>query len=382
MTINFTSTMTVNNKFYGEVEGVTLGKQFLNKEDFIDQFKDMLKQSGTYQNFKLRLDAIKQKINQLNNANNMPIKNAVISLEDISNDFSQLMGGLGGDISLLTSFNFSRYKTMDMYFLTNEKDLSLSIDPETHGAIYNNTKKELEQLIEANKGVIKINNAFVQHMQNYQNEITLQGRKNEYIELMSWSYYFLKERYKVFENRKKDSHYPSLAHFIWGKSTSARKGYVQESFGTHMALQHPNFLNQENLSFSNSVVNEHGGRTSHSLYNLMASAKGNVASQLSGDIVVLDKNGQITVNIQSKATARSEYLITIKYKKFFESINKFCNIYDRYFNNGNFNTIADKDAEILFNSFKSKAWSEIDETLYHQLTEESNKLINEFASKF
>jgi hypothetical protein len=42
----------------------------------------------------------------------------------------------------------------------------------------------------------------------------------------------------------------------------------------------------ENLK--KSVISEHGGPGSVDLFNLLAATKGNISSQLSGDIVVVD----------------------------------------------------------------------------------------------
>jgi hypothetical protein len=46
-----------------------------------------------------------------------------------------------------------------------------------------------------------------------------------------------------------------------------------------------------------SVINEHGGKDSVELFNLLNATKGNTSSQMSGDIVVLGSDGKVALNI-------------------------------------------------------------------------------------
>jgi hypothetical protein len=65
-----------------------------------------------------------------------------------------------------------------------------------------------------------------------------------------------------------------------------------------LALIHPNALVGERISqLKTSVIEEHGGFGDIGLFQLLASTKGNVKSQLSGDIVIIDPNSKVRFNI-------------------------------------------------------------------------------------
>jgi hypothetical protein len=94
------------------------------------------------------------------------------------------------------------------------------------------------------------------------------------------------ERYKAFE--KNNGHRPvSIGRYFWGRGHM--HGYAAEAFGTHLALIHPDALMGSHIeNLKKSVISEHGGPGSVDLFNLLAATKGNISSQLSGDIVVVD----------------------------------------------------------------------------------------------
>ena len=96
--------------------------------------------------------------------------------------------------------------------------------------------------------------------------------------MRKWSYYNMKNRYKAFS--RKHHHYGSIsiADYFWGKNSQVH-GFILESYGTHLALMHPNaFLGQHVKNLKKSVIQEHGGPGSTDLFNILNSSKGNVSS--------------------------------------------------------------------------------------------------------
>ena len=104
----------------------------------------------------------------------------------------------------------------------------------------------------------------------------------------------------------------SLAQYFWGNGHI--HGYAAEAYGTHLSLMHNNFIATEHATeLAKSVITEHGGRGSRGLFNLLNSTKGNTSPQLSGDIVIVNPDGTVRFNIQSKASIKSSYNIYITY---------------------------------------------------------------------
>jgi hypothetical protein len=102
--------------------------------------------------------------------------------------------------------------------------------------------------------------------------------------MYKWAYENLIKRWKAMNNVPKPV---TLAKYFWGSGKT--QGYTAEAFGTHLAIMHPNFLKEEHENnLKRSVINEHGGAGNPNLFSLLASAKGNTMSQLSGDIVLVD----------------------------------------------------------------------------------------------
>jgi hypothetical protein len=62
----------------------------------------------------------------------------------------------------------------------------------------------------------------------------------------------------------------------------------------------------------------------------LSSTKGNTSSQLSGDIVVVDGQGNVRFNIQSKASIKGSYNIYITYQQFLTNVSKFLLIYKNW----------------------------------------------------
>jgi hypothetical protein len=89
---------------------------------------------------------------------------------------------------------------------------------------------------------------------------------------------------------------PTIAKYFWGKTSNVH-GYVAEAYGLHLALKHPDFRTLEAVKLRSEVIAEHGGPGSFELFSLLNSTKGNVTSWLGGDIITVDKNGNIEYNI-------------------------------------------------------------------------------------
>jgi hypothetical protein len=151
-----------------------------------------------------------------------------------------------------------------------------------------------------------------------------------------------------------DGHTPmSLAKYFWGEGHI--HGYTSEAYGSHLLLTHPNFLVDEHVAeLKKSVIDEHGGKGSSNLYTLLASTKGNTSSQLSGDIVIIDGDGRVKFNVQSKASMKSSYGIYITYQKFLSNVYTFITIYKDWDKKTELE--KEQDINFLFNAFSTTAW--------------------------
>ncbi len=338
---------------YQSQQGVVLGDQFLNKEDFAEAFRTMLKDSEGYINLRYNLAQAKKTISIIQKGKKtQTITEFTSNLEEIARLFSAFMMGLGGDISLLTTFNIGK-KSAQTYFLMKEEDLPSQIN-EIGEKTYLNTLNALKQTQLGADKLKRLNDALKSHLNGFYRQLTTSKTQSEedYENMRVWSYYNMPERYKAFED--KDGHYPvSIGRYFWGRGHM--HGYAAEAFGTHLALVHPNALIGEHISnLKKSVISEHGGPGSVDLFNLLASTKGNTSSQLSGDIVVVDGNGKVIFNMQSKASKYGAYEFTITYQKFLQKMMLFLDTYEKYATN--MRAVEDSDIDALFNAFSTNAW--------------------------
>lgn len=360
---------------YQTQQGVILGDNFLDRKDFEEAFKQMLKESQKYEELRYNLANAKKIISIIKKGKKVKtITEFTQDLEQIVTLFSGFMMGLGGDISLLTTFNFGK-KSAETYFLANEKDLPSSQNAFGQKTYYN-TLESLKQLQQQEKKLSILNKSLNSHLQGFYNQLTKRKlqTEEEYQRMRVWSYYNMPERYKSFE--KKDGHYPvSMGQYFWGKGHI--HGYASEAFGTHLVLIHPNALMGSHISDlkRTSVITEHGGAGSTDLFDLLLSTKGNISSQLSGDIVLIDQEGKVLFNIQSKASRYGAYEFTITYKKFVEKMMLFLDTYDKYANN--IDAIQKEDVDALFKAFSTQAWVPISKEVANKIDQETNRLIEQ-----
>lgn len=365
--------ITVNkNISYQSQQGVVLGDQFLNREDFAEAFRTMLKNSDGYINLRHNLLQAKKIISIVQNGKKtQTITEFTSDLEKIAKLFSAFMMGLGGDISLLTTFNIGK-RTAENYFLMHEEDLPSQLN-EIGEKTYLNTLDALKDAQLGADKLKKLNNALKSHLNGFNRQLAASKTqsKDDYINMRVWSYYNMPARYKAFE--EKDGHYPvSLGRYFWGRGHL--HGYAAEAFGLHLALVHPDALVGEHISkLKKSVISEHGGPGSLDLFNLLASTKGNVSSQLSGDIVVVDANGKVQFNIQSKASKYGAYEFTITYQNFLQKMMLFLDTYDKYA--ANMETIEESDIDALFNAFSTNAWVPISQKLADEIDAKTDELL-------
>lgn len=363
--------ITVNGKVsYQLQQGIVLGDKFLNKEDFTEAFRSMLNNSEGYINLRYNLAQAKKIISIIQKGKGTrTITEFTSDLEAISRLFSSFMGGLGGEISLLTTFNIGK-KSAQTYFLVKEEDLPSQLD-EMGKKTYLNTLQALKQSQLGIDKLKQLNDALKSHLNGFYGQLTNSNIQSEddYQRMRVWSYYNMKNRYN------KDEHRPvSLGRYFWGRGHI--QGYAAEAFGTHLSLVHPNALMGEHISnLKKSVISEHGGPGSLDLFNLLASAKGNISSQLSGDIVLVDDQGRLIFNIQSKASKYGAYAFTITYQKFLQNMMLFLDIYDKYISNPR--AIEEADIDTLFKAFSTNAWAPISAELNNRLNEEMNALMQQ-----
>lgn len=365
--------ITVNSSIsYQSQRGVVLGDSFLTREDFADAFRTMLKNSEGYVNLRYNIAQAKKIISIVQKGNTQQtITEFTSDLDKIAELFSGFMMGLGGNISLLTTFNMGK-KSAQTYFLMREKDLPSQIN-EAGERTYLNTLSTLKQAQLGADKLKQLNDALKSHLNGfYRQLIALRTQSyGDYENMLIWSQQNMPERYRVF--KESGGKYPiSIGRYFWGRGHI--HGYAAEAFGTHLALIHPNALMGQHISnLKKSVISEHGGPGSADLFNLLVSTKGNTSSQLSGDIVVVDVNGRVQFNIQSKASKCGAYDFTITYQSFLRKMMLFLDTYDKYM--ANMGAIEETDIDALFNAFSTQAWVPISKEVAHRIDEEVDKLI-------
>lgn len=352
--------------------GVVLGKDFLDRAGFEKAFREMLQNSESYINLRKNLAQARKIITIIKQKQKIKtITEFTSELDEITNLFSQFMFNLGGEISLLSTFNFGKGVDTDLYFLMREDELP-SKKNEVGEKTYLNTKQQLKNLKANGKNLQTFNNALKKHLDDFQIQLTSQNVQTEedFYKMHNWAYYNIKKRYNYFKKNVKNTSSVSIADYFWGKGQI--HGFISESFGTHLALKHPNILQSDfnQKKFSKSVINELGGPGSVELFNLLKSSKGNTSSQLSGDIVVI-KNGQVQFNIQSKASLQTSYKFNITYKKFLNDMIFFLDTYEKYI--GNEKNIKKEDIDILFKKFSTEAWVPISKKLAKEIEETVEK---------
>lgn len=367
---------TIDGISYQFQQGVVLGDNFLNRQDFELAFKEMLNNSDGYANLRYNL-AQAQKIISVIQKNNkiQTITDFTSNLEQISQIFSSFMMGLGGNISLLTTFNLGK-KSQQTYFLMNEDDLPSQLN-EAGEKLYLNTKEDLKKAQLGADKLQLLNKALKSHLSGFYRQLTSSSTQTieEYERMRVWSYYNMLERYKAFEQR--DGHHPvSMGRYFWGKGHI--QGYAAEAYGAHLAMVHPDvFIGEHIANLKRSVISEHGGPGSYDLFNLLNSTKGNTSSQLSGDIVVIDGNGKVKFNIQSKASKYGAYSFTITYQQFLQKMMLFLDIYDKYVDN--ISAIEKQDIDALFNAFSTNAWVPISRELASDIDQEVDEILKNFS---
>lgn len=362
---------------YQQESGVLIDDKLLSFEEFKAHFKELLENNSEIYK-ELKEDIIQaQQI--------MKIAYGPFEFEgkihQITEKFSKFMGGpkslkgLGGDIGLLTTFSFGK-RTQRTYFLMHENNLPSWNDLKGQKT-YENARKILIQLEKQIKDVTLLDKTFKQHLMNFSNQLRNPKlyTQEDFIALRKWSYQHLRSRWNAYESGSIGK--ISYSDYFWGKGQV--HGFISEAYGTHLALIHPNALVGERISqLKTSVIEEHGGFGNIGLFQLLASTKGNVKSQLSGDIVIIDPNGKVRFNIQSKASINTKYPIEITYQKFLENMQLFLDIYEKYLNNKD--NISDKDMQVLFNVFKTEAWKPIQQDVEENIEDIIDKELLEIMA--
>lgn len=354
-------------------KGVVLGQNFVTRRKFQAAIEEKLKDSEAYENLRCNISQAKKIIHIIQNRQGkvQSITEFTSDFEKITQLFSQFMYNLGGEISLLTTYNFNQPE-QETYFLMNESDLPSQLN-EVGERAYGNLQAEVEKLKQQNNKIVQLNKVFKSHLRGFRRQLgqTNLQRKADYVRMKIWSYYNLPTRYEKFKD--KGGHFPtSLGYYFWGKGNFT--GYTNEAFGSHLALVHPNALTGAHISnLRATVINEHGGPGSLELFELLAATKNNISSQISGDIVVVDKDGTVRFNIQSKASRYDSYKYQHTYKSFLNKIMQFCKVYEEWDSNDKAKIRLDTDA--LFDAFATRAWVPISDKLSKKIDGLTDKTI-------
>ena len=354
--------INVNGKvqYYKQQSGVVIDEKFLTYEEFKEAFKKLLLDSEGYKNLRYNINQAQKIVHIIEGPTGPRTTTEYLTdIHKISEEFSKFMGGLGGNISLLTTFSFGK-RTQRSYYLANEK--SLPSQENVQGKkVYENTRQAIKNLENQAEKLALLDKTFKKHLIEFSNQLhdPKAYSKDNFISLRKWSYYNLNKRW--YEYGHGTMHSISYCDYFWGKSLQVH-GYIAEAYGTHLAFIHPDALMGQHINqLKKSVISEHGGFGDYGLFELLASTKGNINSQISGDTVIIDKTGRVQFNIQSKASTKTKYKIEITYKQFLEKMDLFLSIYEKYVDN--IDNIADEDVAILFQAFKTEAWIPISEDL-------------------
>lgn len=360
---------------YAYRSGVVLDDKFLSFEEFKKAFKDMLLKSEAYTNLRYNMAQTQKIIHIMNTPiGRIGVAEYTEHIHEIITEFSKFMGGLGGNIGLLTTFSFGK-QSQRTYYLANQEDLPSYQDVMGHQT-YENTRQSLIRLSKQIENLELLDKTFKKHLMEFSNQLhnPTAYSKDNFISLRKWSYYNLPKRWKAYE--RGTMHSISYSDYFWGRGQS--QGYIAEAYGTHLALIHPNALVGAHIKqLKSSVISEHGGFGSNGLFELLGATKGNTSSHLSGDIVVVDGNGIIQFNIQSKASKNTKYNINIAYQDFMKKMEVFLRIYEKY--SDDIENIADEDVMILFNMFKTSAWVPIEEELLNNIDIVTDELLDIIA---
>lgn len=360
-------------------KGVVIGDSFLTREQFGEWFEELVDELGE-DNERLGLFAenLKKSIKTVQRKDKEPIARFQRNLDALHKEFVSFtagykngMQGIGGDISLLTIFNFGENPDEEIYLLSKEEELDSTVTKKLGKKIFFNTKENLEQLITQVDKAVKLDNCFKFHLNQFSTQLNeALSEKSERQPLHVWSSYNMRRRYDVFHKEKgQDNSGVSLAQYFWGEGQIP--GYVSEAFGTHLGLLHRDLTNiGEN---SPSVIDELGGKTSTYLYSVLGATKGNTSSQLSGDIVIIDENGNVKFNTQSKATVGSRYDIHITYQQFLTNVQNFIEVFQNWSKKSQ--SEKQKDLDTLFKKFSTTAFIDIKDKIPQALANEVKKQI-------
>lgn len=363
---------------YGQIQGVLINDQLFDRQQFEGWFENNLNNvAENMDEFMKVVNSIEKTIQTIKipKGQSYSITKFKRHFEKVEKLFrTNIFPGLGGTVSLMTTFDMGT-SNQTTYFLDQENYI---LNKETDGlgrAFYLNSRDSIEALDSQINKYIKFNNALTNHLNNFSNQLKSKDLNEEdRIKMHAWAYYNMKKRYYA---HRKDigeglHEHVSIADYFWGHGY--QHGYIQEAFGAHLALKHPKYLaGQATSYFKHGVIEEHGGAGSDELFTLLKSTKGQISSQLSGDIVVIDSNGKIRFNIQSKASTLSNYEFSKTYTKFLNNALKFVDIAKQYLDNqGNLKPSTKKKyMDKLFKVFSTTAWVPIKKNI----EKESSKVI-------
>lgn len=346
--------ITVNNIKYVQKKGILLNGDFMDKNAFVNYFQNTLLNNSSYRHslsYLQRMGHIAEKLIDQLEAGVNPSKIS-LNLGILGERFTDFLGtSFGGEIALASVFQLNSKeegKGVKIFYLDKQEKI--------RNAVYNYENK-LTKFKEKIDGLIDYSEKLNKHLEEFYFQLTQPLNKiqtyQEYSKMRTWIYNNLsKERFK--EGKKLKRFNSTFVQHFYGK-TQTQRGYVTESFFAHQVLFHKGIDSQ---SVKETVISEMGGAGNENLFKLLASSKGNITGILGGDIIVIDKNGNIVYNIQSKATVKNSYSFQLSLKSFLQDMMEFIAIYKKYYNNKTISQIAEEDAEKMFNFFAADVWVE------------------------
>lgn len=352
--------------YYKQQPGVVIGEKFLSKEEFKNFLKNDLSPD------RKKREQLQAKINENRKmsieVDTLDTAKFEKGLHDVAQAFIDFMGGLGGTVSLLTTFSFGK-RTQRTYFLPEEAELS-SVFLSRGELLYINTRKSLVKLEEKITGTKLLEENLKRHFRNFSNQLqNPQAYSQENFQaLRKWSQKYLKKRYVSYSDESANK--VSYSEYFWGQGKI--QGFISEAYGTHLALAHPEAFSSQVKRISHSVIEEHGGFGSTGLFELLASTKGQTPSWSSGDTVVVDNQGNVKFNIQSKASIKTKYPILLQYKEFFSNMASLLDFYD------DVTKRTDENIDALFNMFKTSAWVPIEQDLEKNVDLVTDEILTQF----
>lgn len=272
---------------------------------------------------------------------------------------------LGGtiDVAIIQDFDTSG-ETAGV--LSQIRKPNITIAPEQMLAIgFEGFKQQIMNYItDINKSQIRLKNEqiYIDHFQNYLNQIVFyklsSPEERQMIYKLAWR--MIPHNSEKQRKRWKDPTDLTLSKFLYGNTPMPSvKGRFHEPYLLHVLDEHKTDYDElkNNLNMTKQFVwNDNFNIWDHKiLFQIFSTYSNNTYGGFGGDIIIVDGNGNVQYNIQSKVSAS----LTLEYKKNYMSlirrINAMLVTLKTAFDKGQ-NNLTNDQALKIFNYFKASTY--------------------------